>query len=77
MEVMNYDVNESGDCYSNGMTDEQVENTDSEPENDLEGYQSEANTIWQQEGIPSTHFILVLASWLMREVVKIVVIQVE
>jgi hypothetical protein len=50
MEVMNYDANESGDCYSNGMTDEQVENTDSEPENALEGYQSEANTIWQQEG---------------------------
>jgi hypothetical protein len=54
MEVLNYDVNESGDCYSNGMTDEQVEKTDSEPENALEGYQSQANTIWQQEGANDT-----------------------
>jgi len=34
-------------------------------------------TRWQQEGTPSTHFILVLASWLMQKVVKMVVIQVE
>ncbi|CAM6074917.1 unnamed protein product [Sphagnum tenellum] len=54
MEVLNYDVNESGDSYSNGMTDEQVENTDSEPENALDGYQSQANTIWQQEGANDT-----------------------
>jgi len=73
MEVMNYGVNENGDHYWSGMKEAQVEDTDSEPENASEGYQSEANTILQ----PSTCFMLVSSSWLMHEVVKMVVIQVE
>ncbi len=55
----------------------QVEDMDSEPENALEGYQSEANTILQPDGTPSTCFMLVSSSWLMHEVLKMVVIQVE
>ncbi|CAK9868210.1 unnamed protein product [Sphagnum jensenii] len=73
---MNYGVNENGDHYLSGMR-EQVENMDSEPENALEGYQSEANTILQPDGTPSTCFMLVSSSWLMHEVLKMVVIQVE
>jgi hypothetical protein len=42
---MNYGVNENGDHYLSGMREAQVEDMDSEPENALEGYQSEANTI--------------------------------
>ncbi len=77
MEVMNYGVNENGDHYSSGMREAQVEDTDSEPENASEGFQWEANTILQPEGTPSTCFMLVSSSWLMHEVVKMVVIQVE
>jgi hypothetical protein len=77
MEVMNYGVNENGDHYSSGMKGAQVEDMDSEPENASEGYQSEANTILQPDGTPSTCFMLVSSSWLMHEVVKMVVIQVE
>jgi hypothetical protein len=76
-EVMNYGVNENGDHYLSGMREAQVEDTDSEPENASEGYQSEPNTILQPYGIPSTCFMLVSSSWLMHEVVKMVVIQVE
>jgi hypothetical protein len=77
MEVMNYGDNENGDHYSSGMGEGQVEDTDSEAENASEGYQSEPNTILQPDGIPSTYFMLVSSSWLMHEVVKMVVIQVE
>jgi hypothetical protein len=59
------------------MTEPQVEDTDSEPENAPEGYQSQVNTILQPDGTPSTFFMLVPSSWLMHEVVKLVVIQVE
>jgi hypothetical protein len=76
-EVMNYGVNENGDHYLSGMREAQVEDTDSEPENASEGYQSEPNTILQPDGIPSTCFMLVSSSWLMHEVVKMVVIQVQ
>jgi hypothetical protein len=77
MEVMNYSINENGDQYWSGMRKAQVEDMDSEPENASEGYQSEANTILQPGGTPSTCFMLVPSSWLMDEVVKMVVIQVE
>jgi hypothetical protein len=77
MEVMNYGDNENGDQYLSGMGEGQVEDTDSEPENASEGYQSEANTILQPDGIPSTCFMLVSSSWLMHEVVKMLVIEVE
>jgi hypothetical protein len=77
MERMNYGVNENGDHDLSGMTEAQVEDTDSERENALEGYQSEANTILQPDATPSTCFMLVSSSWLMHEVVKLVVIQVE
>jgi hypothetical protein len=73
---MNYGVNENGDHYLSGMREAQVEDMDSELENALEGYQS-ANTILQPDGIPSTCFMLVPSSWLMHEVLKMVVIQVE
>jgi hypothetical protein len=74
---MNYGVNENGDHYLNGMREAEVEGMDSEPENASEGYRSEANTILQPDGTPSTCFMLVSSSWLMPEVVKMVVIQVE
>ncbi len=74
---MNYGVNENGDHYLSGMREAPVEDMDSEPENTSEGYQSEANTISQPDGTPSTCFILVSSSWLMHEVEKMVVIQVE
>jgi hypothetical protein len=74
---MNYGVNENGDHYLSGMREAQVEDMDFEPENALEGYQSEANTILQPDGTPSTCFMLVSSSWLMHEVLKMVVIQVE
>jgi hypothetical protein len=77
MEVMNDVHNENGDHNSSGMGEAPVEDTDSEPENASEGYGSEPNTILQPEGIPSTGFMLVSSSWLMHEVVKLVVIQVE
>jgi hypothetical protein len=77
MEVMNYGVNENGDHYLSGMREPQVEDRDSEPENASEGSQSEANTILQPDGTPSKCFMLVSSSWLMHEVVKMVVIQVE
>jgi hypothetical protein len=77
MELMNYGVNENGDHYSSGTREAQVENTDSEPENASEGYQSETNTMLHPDGAPSTCFMLVSSSWLMHEVVKMVVIQVE
>jgi hypothetical protein len=76
-EVMNYGVNENGDHYLSGMREAQVEDTDSEPENASEGYQSEPNTILQPEDTPSPCFMLVSSSWLMHEVVKMLVIQVE
>ncbi len=66
---MNYGVNENGDHYLSGMREAQVEDMDSEPENASEGY--------QPDGTPSTCFMLVLSFWLMHEVVKMVVIQVE
>jgi hypothetical protein len=69
---MNYGVNEKGDHYLSGMED-----MDSEPEDASEGYQSEASTISQPDGTASTCFMLVSSSWLMHEVVKMVVIQVE
>jgi len=74
---MNYGVIENGDHYLSGMRDAQVEDMDSGPENASEGYQSEANTILQPDGTPSTCSMLVSSSWLMHEVVKMVVIQVE
>jgi hypothetical protein len=77
MEVMNYGVNENGDHYWSGTGEAQVEDTDSEPENASEGYQSEDDTSSEAEGTPSTCFMLVPSSWLMHEVVKMVVIQVE
>ncbi|CAK9265638.1 unnamed protein product [Sphagnum jensenii] len=69
IEVMNYGVNENGDHYLSGMKEAQVEDMDSEPENAWEGYHS--------DGTPSTCSMLVSSSWLMHEVVKMVVIQVE
>ncbi len=77
MEVMNYGVNENGDHSWSGTSEAQVEDTDSEPENASEGYQSEANTSLEPDGTPSTCFMLVSPSWLMHEVVKMVVTQVE
>jgi hypothetical protein len=77
MEVMNYGVNENGDHYLSAMREAQVEDRDSEPENASEGCQSESNTSSQPDGTPSTCFMLVSSSWLMHEVVKMVVIQVE
>jgi hypothetical protein len=77
MEVKNYGVNENGDHYSSGMREAQVEDMDSEPENASEGYQSETNTILHPDSAPSTCFMPVSSSWLMHEVVKMVVIQVE
>jgi hypothetical protein len=71
-----YQSEPNGD-YSSGMGEGQVEDTDSEAENASEGYQSEPNTILQPDSIPSTCFMLVSSSWLMHEVVKMVVIQVE
>jgi hypothetical protein len=77
MEVKNYGVNENGDHYSNDRREAQVEDTDSEPENASEGYQSEPNTILQPDSTPSTCFMLVSSSWRLHEVVIMVVIQVE
>ncbi len=74
---MNYGVNENGDHYLSGMREAPVEDMDSEPENASEGYLSEASTILQLDGTPSTCFVLVSFSWLMHEVVKMAVIQVE
>jgi len=77
MEVMNDGDNENGDDYSSSMGEPHVEDTDSERENASEGNVSEPNTILQPNGIPSTCFMLVSSSWVMHEVVKLVVIQVE
>jgi hypothetical protein len=66
---MNYGVNENGDHYLGCMKEAQVEDMDSEPENASEGYHS--------DGTPSTCSMLFSSSWLMHEVVKMVVIQVE
>jgi hypothetical protein len=77
IEVMNYGVNENGHHYLSAMKEAEVEDMDWEPENASEGYQSEANTILQPYGTPSTCFMLVSSSWLMHEVLKMVVIQVE
>jgi hypothetical protein len=66
---VNYGVNENGDHYLISMKEAQVEDMDSEPENTSEGYQS--------DGTPSTCSMLVSSSWLIHEVVKMVVIQVE
>jgi len=77
MEVMNDGDNENGDHYSSIMGEALVEDTDSDTENASEGDRSEPNTILQPDSIPSTRFMLVSSSWLMHEVVKLVVIQVE
>ncbi|CAK9869987.1 unnamed protein product [Sphagnum jensenii] len=73
MEVMNDGDNENGDDYSSDMGEPQVEDTDFERENASEGNVSEPNTILQPNGIPSTCFMLVSSSWVMHEVVKLVV----
>jgi hypothetical protein len=77
IEVMNYGFNENGEHYWSGMKEVQVEDMYSEPENASEGDQSEANTILQPDGTPSMSFMLVSSSWLMHEVLKMVVIRVE
>jgi hypothetical protein len=77
MEVMTDGDNENGDHYSSGTGEAQVEDTDSERENASEGNGSEPNTILEPDGIPSACFMLVSSSWVMHEVVKLVVIQVE
>jgi hypothetical protein len=77
MEVMTDGDTENGDHYSSGTGVTQVEDTDSEQENALEGKGSEPNTILELDGIPSTCFMLVSSSWLVHEGVKLVVIQVE
>jgi hypothetical protein len=74
---MNYGFNENGEHYWSGMKEVQVEDMYSEPENASEGDQSEANTILQPDGTPSMSFMLVSSSWLMHEVLKMVVIRVE